>query len=224
MKTDADAYAHEWAANFPEGADPEGDDSHVWEMAGDERDAFYQGLVELRDVTRLSIISGMFHKWEKELRDWISGELGRHAGERTRRAIWRCQFGCMMSFLETWQWPIKSRPFHKDLETCSLVVNVYKHGDGDSFDKLKGAAPDLLAAEEYCPEWLRRDPIYSDLRVTDDDLDRFSSAIISFWEDVPTDTHDEQIETVARWLRDALQKDEDERVGKQATWDQQPTR
>ena len=62
-----------------------------------------------------------------------------------------------------------------------LVVNVSKHGAGPSFDRLKDKFPSLLGDVGFGEFRYHHDH----LAVDDEDVERFSAAIIQFWESVP---------------------------------------
>jgi len=207
MKADADRYAEEWLAGIP--FDPDRDDpAGAYEQAWEENISFYQSLAELRDNTRLSIIAGMYHEWEKQLRDWLGREMGHHGlGEHTHTAIWRVVIGDIFDFLEFWQWPIRDRLFYTDLNICHLIVNVYKHGNGNSFKELKDKAPELVGANEGLPGFFLSALDYTNLEIGDAQLDRFSNAIISFWRDVPENVFFSQLSGEPNWLKNAIIKD-----------------
>ena len=87
---------------------------------------------------------------------------------------------------------------------------MHKHGDGRSLDELKKKFPKYVLMEEKEPASstvptnslkLRS---HSHLTVTTDDLSMFSSSIISFWEDVPSEFLDVENQQLPKWFRDAL--------------------
>jgi hypothetical protein len=209
MKADADRYADEWLASRAQHFDPDRDDpASNYELAFDESVIFYERLDDLRNSTRLSIIAGMYHEWEKQLRDWLGREMGElRLGEHTHAAIWRAVIDDILDFLETWKWPIRERPYYASLNLCHLVVNVYKHGAGPSFRELKKSAPDLVGKSSDLPGFFISALDYTDLRVGDADLDRFSDAIIAFWQDVPENTFASQLTIMPKWLENAIKKD-----------------
>lgn len=215
MKAHADRYADEWLAGMAVHFDPDRDDpSSHYEQAVDERVAFYLRLEDLRKSTQLSIIAGMYHEWEKQLRDWLGREIMRVApGEHMRSAIWKQTVGGIIDFLESWQWPVRSQPYFRDLHLCHLVVNVYKHGSGTSFEELKAFAPALTGQQADTPAFMLSVLDHTNLTVGDTDLDRFSEAIIAFWRDVPENTFRTQMSAEPVWLQKALKKDLDARGG-----------
>lgn len=210
MKADADRYADEWLAKMAERFDPDRDDpgSH-YEASWDEGVAFYLRLEDLRKTTRLSIIAGLYHEWEKQLRDWLAREIMRVApGGHLRSAIWRQPIEDIFDFLESWGWPVRERPYYLDLRVCHLVINVYKHGSGTSLSQLRDLAPALTGQTETMPAFLFSALDHTRLSVGDDDLIRFSNALVAFWRDVPENTLQSQISNEPAWIGKALEKDQ----------------
>ena len=81
MKADAERHAEAWLAAKAAYFNPDRDDpGDHYEAAYDENVSFYLSLAALRDSTRLSIIAGMFHEWEKQVRDWLGGETRKCCG------------------------------------------------------------------------------------------------------------------------------------------------
>ena len=141
--------------------------------------------------------------------DWVTRELGRVIhGSQTRAALWKATIDQLLDFLECWGWPVLSRPYFQRLHQCHLVVNVYKHGEGISFEKLHKDAPQFLKRDDFPEPLLRFPPDYTNLTVTDDDLDQFSDAIVAFWQDVPENTFASQIGDLPKWLKNAIEKDQ----------------
>ena len=209
MKADADQHAEDWLASRAQYFDPDRDDpADAYEQSWDEAVSFYQGLVDLQKTTRLSIIAGIYHEWEKQLRDWLGREMGHHRlGEHTNAAIWRVVIGDIFDFLECCQWPVRERPYYADLNICHLVVNVYKHGNGNSFKELKEKAPEIAGPKDELPGFFLSALDYTNVEVTDADLNRFSDAIVAFWKDVPENVFFSQLSGEPKWLKKAVEKD-----------------
>lgn len=207
MEADANAFADEWLAAKP--FDPDRDDpGSDYEQAYDESIGFYQSLASLRDNTRLSIIAGMFHEWEKQVRDWLGTELGHHGfGKHAHAAVWSVKLDELFDLFEHCQWPIRSLGFFAQLQRCQLVTNVYKHGNGPSFDALKELAPDLAGKSGDLPAFFVSALDYTSLTVTDDDLARFAEAITEFWRELPENIFFSQVAEVPKWLTRALAKE-----------------
>lgn len=211
MKVDADRHADAWLAERGKYFDPDRDDpADHFEQAYHEGIDFYLSLAGLRDSTRLSIIAGMFHEWEKQLRDWLGRELGHHGfGKHPHNAVWRVTFDDLMELLERCQWPVREQAFFRDLHLCHLVTNVYKHGNGPSFQILKEMAPDLAGNSADLPAFFVSALDYTNLNVTDADLVRFADGISAFWRALPENIFFSQIPEPPMWLERALRKEQE---------------
>lgn len=211
IEGEADRYAEKWLKDHGHLFDPDRHEPGDFEQqAYEESITHYELLSEMRDTTRLSIIAAMFHEWDKQLRDWLARELQHvHTGAAVTPAIWKVNFVEIIDLLKCLNWPVESRKYFGALDACRLIVNVYKHGLGNSFDDLKARHPQFLrgstgsSAVHACPiEYAD----HTDLIVSDAHLEEFSTAIVEFWNDVPADTFASAIEAVPIWLEKALKK------------------
>jgi hypothetical protein len=209
MKSDADSFAKSWLEKMASRFNPDRDDpGEYYERAYEESIDFYLSLEGLKVSTRLSIIAGMYHEWEKQLRDWLARELMRVLpGQNLRSAIWLEKIDSIIDLFEGFKWPIRSRPYYHDIRTCYLVVNIYKHGNGTSLKDLEVHAPELVGHKPGAPKFMIPALDYTHLSVDDTDLARFSDAIIAFWRDVPENIFQSQISTEPRWITKAIEKD-----------------
>jgi len=212
IEGEADAFAKKWLEDHGQHFDPEyHDPADFYENAHEEAIEFYELLSDMHDSTRLSIITGMFHEWEKQLRDWLVREFQHWpTGEALKAAIWKANFDQIIELLGALGWKVKSQPFYEQLDLCRLVVNVYKHGEGGSFERLKSDYPEffpvLWPADLEDDDPLRFfDPAH--LEVTDDHLDEFSNAIIAFWQAVPDEISISEKTEVPKWFEKAMIKD-----------------
>jgi len=190
---EADKFAEEWLSKAGRLFDPElYDTASFYERAHDKSINFYEMLNDMHNQTRLSVIAGMYHQWDKQLRDWLSTELrsvNQAFGDgELKAAIWRENISQIFTLLECCDWKVRAQPYYVQLDICSLVVNVYKHGIGNSFDELKKNHREFL--KEIFSDTLSTDARdryldHTHLRVTDEHLSLFSDAIIAFWSDVP---------------------------------------
>lgn len=179
------------------------------ERAYDESVEFYRLLSEMRDQTRLSLIAGMFHEWDKNLRGWLVKEIRHwHIGENVTQKVWSANFDEIAAFLDCMGLASQSSSCLKSLSAFRYVINVYKHGDGSSLDALKANHQEFLqnVLAQYIPmdiEWLD----HTHLAVSDEHLDELSLAITEFWESIPKDVYDDSITTIPPWFEKAQAKD-----------------
>ncbi len=208
MKAAAQRHSDEWLEERAKHFDPERHDPGAnYEAAYDENTSFYLSLAGLRDSTRLSIIAGMFHEWEKQVRDWLGRELGHHGlREPVHAAVWSVKVDDLLELFEKCAWPVRDQEFFPLLQRCQLVANVYKHGNGPSFEALKQLAPELVGGQEL-PAFFVSALDYSALEVSDDDLAAFAEAITAFWRAVPENIFFSQVGEAPKWLEKALRKE-----------------
>ena len=102
LEKEAIAFANEWLAK--QYFDPdEHDPSDCYEQANDEEIEFYLALDDLGNSARLALISGMFHLWERSLREWltsIDGLAFRHKGPALSKAVWKAKFKDIFELFE----------------------------------------------------------------------------------------------------------------------------
>jgi hypothetical protein len=197
--------------------DPDRDDpSELYEGAEDAGIEFYQLLTEMQERTRLSVIAGFFHEWEKKLRQCLADEINHwHRGKLTKERIWKANFEEIYDLLESFGWALKSTSWFSALDACRLVVNVHKHGDGPSLASLKAAYPKFLVHPlagtglRLTPRWDRL--THEHLQVNDADLEEFADAVASFWREIPENVVDSQVVALPSWFVKVLEKD---RAGK----------
>lgn len=212
MESEAEQAAADWLDRAGQRFDPDNDDSGAfYEDAHDEGIAFYQQLEDMRDSVRLSVVAGMFHEWDKQLRDWIVREiLHWHRGEEVRARIWSQDFGGLVDLFGCLGWDIRKKTYFDTLDACRLVVNVYKHGDGNSFRDLKNSHPKYLdnplkglGDSDFGLDLTD----YTNLKVSEDHIKCFSDAIVEFWKDVPENICDGPGDDLPKWFEKAWLKD-----------------
>lgn len=212
IESEAERAIEEWLERSNHNSDPDRyDPEDIYEAANEIGIEFYGLLSDMRDQTRLSVVAGMFHEWDKQLRDWLVREIRHwHHGDNAVSRIWSADFGQIADFMECLGWGIRSSHYFRALDGCRLVVNVYKHGDGKSLIDLKRDYPEYLddpfqgtagaiSAIEYCN--------YTHLKVSDEQFQAFSDAIVAFWRGVPENVWSSQTSAVPGWLEKAFLND-----------------
>ena len=215
VSAEADAFAERWATEHSHLFDPESDDpDDLEERAWEESIGFYGMLDDLHAEVRLAIIAGMFHGWDKDLRDWIVTQIRHwHSGKGVPAEIWKASFPRLMEFLSCFGWDVDVLPCHRGLDRCRLVVNVYKHGEGQALESLKDHHSDLIAADLLNATSNRslaqRILGYRQLKVTDSHLDEFSNAIVDFWAAMPVTITEDSFRNWPSWLKKAVAQDKE---------------
>ena len=92
---DADRAAEEWLKQRSHHFDPDRHDpGNFYEAAYEAGIEFYGLLSGMREQTRLSVVAGMFHEWDKQLRDWLAWEIQHwHHGKNVTLKVWSVDFG-----------------------------------------------------------------------------------------------------------------------------------
>ena len=161
-------------------------------------------LYEMRDQTLFSIIAGMFHQFDKSLREWIERESRLWAGDIVNRLFWGKDIGKLYKLFESLGWSVTQEPFFKKLDACRLIVNVYKHGKGGSLTELRRDYPeyffDFKDPNFNINDWYD----HSSINVTDQDFEIMSDAIVAFWEALPKKFLDNDDIVAPQWLTDSL--------------------
>lgn len=212
IQAEADKAADDWLQQSSGRFDPDRHDpGDFYDAANDAGIELYNLLSDMRDQTRLSIVAGMFHQWDKQLRDWLVREMHHwHRGDTTAVKLWSADFPQIIELLEALGWPVSRTPYFQSLDACRLVVNVYKHGSGKSLEDLKAKYPEYLhdpfsgsGGELSSVEY--RD--HSNLIVSDEQFRAFSDAIVSFWQEVPENVYESKVKEVPDWFGKAILKD-----------------
>jgi hypothetical protein len=220
IEGEADKAAESWLDANKHRFNPDyHDPGDFYESARDEGIEFYRLLSEMRDRTRLSVVAGIYHEWDKHLRKWLTDEIRHwHVGEAVPGKVWVVDFGKLVGLMESLGWKVRGQAYFPKLDACRLVVNVYKHGKGGSFNELKEKYP------EYLPHPLGKTNQafsglgyldYTHLEVSEDQIQDFSDAIVAFWNDVPKDIFDREDFEVPGWFARAVSDDQQAAIHQQ---------
>lgn len=81
-------------------------------------------------------------------------------------------------------------PDWKTLDEMRLLVNVIKHGEGFSEEKLRQKRPELFMVNDYDGFSIYHSALITQtLNLNKADIDKFSDCIIEFWKHYPTDKY-----------------------------------
>jgi hypothetical protein len=199
-RKEADMASKEWLeqhSNYPE---------DISEIAYDLRSDLYHLLSDMRDRTRLSIVAGIYHEWDKQLRDWMINNIQHwHSSDKMYKKIWAATIKDLTELLECLGWMANSIDYMEKINACRLVVNVYKHGEGNSLTELQNKYPEyLIDPLSHIIESVTFGDLdylnHTHLSVTDDQLQEFSDAIVAFWKDVPENIVDRDAISLPDWF------------------------
>ncbi|MFT9447659.1 MAG: hypothetical protein ABF574_00030 [Gluconobacter japonicus] len=158
------------------------------EAAYDKGSAHYQTLTDLRKQMLLGGLAGMFHQWDKTVREHLEREL-RHDfdGDTIEKEIWKASVTDIMKVFEQFGWPVKTLPCYAKIDAMQLIVNVYKHGKGRSLNQLVERYGEYVC--DPIRQWMPKDTTFGLdhewLIVTDGQLEQFADAIRDFWREMP---------------------------------------
>ena len=160
----------------------------VAEWVNERGQGYWALLHDLRKQTLLGALAGFFHQWDKELRDFLEGELSHNFEPKdVRQVAWSQNVKDIYDVLTEFGWDCRAGEFFTRLEACRLIVNVYKHGKGASLDQLAASFP------EYRPHpfgpasasAFSGAPDHEWLEISEAQFDDLAKAIRSFWEVFP---------------------------------------
>ncbi|PZU88321.1 MAG: hypothetical protein DI528_05525 [Shinella sp.] len=212
IEADAEKAADVWLEESGRWFNPDSDDPEsYYEAANDVGIQHYQMLSDMREQTRLSVVAGMYHQWDKQLRNWLVREIQHwHNGDNVRAKVWGADFALIIDLLESFGWPLRTANYFKSLNACRLVVNVYKHGEGPSLQDLKERYPEYLH-DPFRDYGGRLSDValcdHTALRVKEDQFEDFADAILAFWRDIPENVFRSSISIVPPWFEKAILKD-----------------
>lgn len=208
IEAEADQAANQWLDDNDHRFNPDfhspGD---FEEQAFDAGLEFYELLKGMQTRTRLSVVAGMYHEWDKQLHQWMVNQMrGWCSGTNFEKIVWKTTLTDFADLVEPLGWAIRSKPFYTQLDACRLVVNVYKHGNGSSLTQLKRKYPEYLhdPLAGRVGESFFNELSHKHLSVCDEQFQGFSDAIESFWRDVPPDIYDHDHAVMPEWLSKAL--------------------
>ncbi len=189
MEGDADRYAKaEYERLSARYGHEDADPADVAEAAHDNAVGYYTLLHDLRQQVILGALAGLYHQWEKQLREFIERELvhevkrdlamkfawsGKH--RRCIRVAWPVWLGCPVSAL------------FPAIDACRLIVNVYKHGQGQALAQLDKKYPKYLPDPigKLIPSERPKLVNYEWLAVTEEDFAEIAKGLRAFWKSFP---------------------------------------
>ena len=210
LEAESEKAAEDYLKEHSHDFDPDRDDpADVYDAGTDKAITFFELLNEMRRRTCLSVVAGMYHEWDKKLREWVAREVVYwHRGAHVQEAIWQVDVEKVFALLGAFGLDAHTIPSYPSLNAMRLVVNVYKHGKGDSLEELKALYPQFVSGLFRADGTTLKYFDHSYLRLSDEQIDQFSSAILDFWKSIPEDLWIESAEVeVPRWFEKAFDKD-----------------
>lgn len=205
INKEVDEYSEKWLDNASQYFDPEREDlDDYYESAYEEGIQHGILLSEMRDQTIFSVIAGMYHQWDKALREWMVMDARHWGRENVFYKIWKVDINRIFDLFESLGWKVRSEEFFHKLDACRLIVNIYKHGNGDSVQQLRKRYPEYFhdyESQGLCSNsWFDHNSII----VRDEHLKEFSDSIVDFWRKIPEEIVDSAEAVAPDWLNEAL--------------------
>lgn len=194
--------------------DPEYDDPmSAYEQAYSVGTDYAWSLLEMQNTVVLALTAGMYHQFDKKLREHTIKELSHWCKrELITTMIWKLTFHQLIDLLEWIGLKINETGYGEKIKACNLVVNVYKHGDGDAHQKLSLDYPEYYPY----PTGVHRNqsaPNHDDLHVSEEQFVEFADAITAFWNAVPENCYYSGLKEEPKWLDQLVKKIEKKQKG-----------
>ncbi len=183
------------------------------EVAHEKCVDFYMALEQMGNYARLGLVTGMYHLWERSLKEWLTsndGIMDWYRGEELPKQIWGANFNQIFEIFD--YAGVFVNDSIKDRMNCiRLVVNTYKHGQGGSFDELKSKRRDLF--DDYSVSFddkmggEMKYVFHDDLYIKDHHIDEFSDTIVDFWRGVPEHIWESDSKDLPKWFENAIKRD-----------------
>lgn len=194
IEGEAERYAEAEYERLGRVLDPERfDQADAAEMATDRSHGFYALLSDLKTQVRLGALAGLYHQWDKELRQFLERELSHNfKPDDVITIVWKpAEIGAIIDLLrDHFGWDSRRELFFDDIEACRLIVNVHKHGKGRSLRLLADHYPEFLRKPlASLPRWSRDWIDHRWLQITDEQFARIAGSLRAFWEAFPERLH-----------------------------------
>ncbi len=183
LETEAETHSNEVYENLGQRYAEDDDGGWCAEAAHDAGIDHYLMLSALHQQIILGAVAGMYHQWDKELREFIIREMRHTCTKESIELIWKEDIGAVYAFLEEFGWQCKTMAFFPDLDACRLIVNIYKHGNGKSLNDLSKKYPQYLTGYKLkeknspFPEYLNHEM----RTITEEQFEQLSRSILAFW-------------------------------------------
>lgn len=209
IETQSQQHSDEWFKNAGLHFNPDTDDVGTYaEMAWEK--GLHYGLM-LRDVRNdvcLGILAGLYHRWDKDLREWVVSELAQWLNrELIEKKIWHINRHTLCQLLDAMGITVTTQPFYPIIQAYGKLVNVYKHGKGDAFDALRRSHPEYFHRDVQSDAYWKFSA-HDDLAVSDEQFDVLTCSLFAFWRCIPQSTSSEDgRDVIPKWFIQQIESD-----------------
>ena len=142
-------------------------------------------LAELHKQVILGALAGMYHQWDKDLREFLVRELRHTCTDEIENSIWKPNIGEVFDLLKHFGWDCQAAAFFPALDATRLIVNAYKHGNGKALDDLSKKYPEYLDEYYREPDNSFRRLDHEMLTITEERFGQLADSVRLFWEAFP---------------------------------------
>ncbi len=161
--------------------------AEIADIANDAALSHYVDLVFVKGQLFGLAIAGLYHLWERLLKEFIVRELGKGPWDEIskKKTVDEWTFENLRGLLELVGFDIRERGFFRDLNVLRLITNTVKHGDGISCRELADEAPELFdrMMHDTAPSLFSLKA--ADLSLEPKHFDQFAKAVVDFWHEMP---------------------------------------
>lgn len=151
----------------------------------------YENLSFVREQLIQLSIAGLYHLWERTLKQFIIKELKHYQfDDSVYSKIEKENFEDLVKTLQQFDFDLTQKPYYQKMNELRLVANVVKHGTGKAFKDLVKAAPDLFEKPKFDLDLPTR---LEDLKLTPKHFMDYSYAIKEFWMRLPERMHYKEV-------------------------------
>ncbi|WP_374311718.1 hypothetical protein [Dongia sp.] len=168
------------------------DGSQIAELVQDNSAAQYDLLQGLMFNLMMGALAGIYHEWDRNVREHVELELRHNHSISTDEGVvvWQVDFDTLMNWLNQFAWDVRSEPFFPLLDAARLIMNVFKHGKGTSFDELAERYPQYLRGTFHDEDVHEKEILtlladHTFLSLTQSQLVAIGAAIREFWQKFP---------------------------------------
>ncbi|MEQ8652021.1 MAG: hypothetical protein RIC87_06115 [Kiloniellales bacterium] len=163
------------------------DIADIAESAIDDGVVKFESLIFVKGQLSGLAIAGTYHLWEKTLKAFFLRELSHHyMSAQRRRNVESANYNTLAGWLGAMGVTLGQKAYREDLETCRLIANTIKHGDGPSCQKLAKHAPNVLRGP-YGDIFGFSEGNSDNLWIEPRSFEQLASSIEEFWRDLPDD-------------------------------------
>lgn len=160
------------------------DHGDLAEAAQDAGNQMYQNLSFVRQQLIGLSIAGLYHLWERTLKQFIEKEFRHYSfDDKIFKDLRKANFEEIVELLQQFDHDLTKEPYYNKLDELRLIANTIKHGEGKSCDDLIKVAPHLF---DGFLKTFEISPTAQDLALSPEDFRVYTDAVTQFWMLLPT--------------------------------------